>query len=178
MKTRPQRVAAALIAALVLGCLAVSSTTSAQAGGSLKALDFRVALLPVSSIDHALPGDVSYGQSQLAGVTSWGKRPATVEWLCSHRATSGAGPTNDLVTITRSDGAVLALAVSGWVSDGRLRGTVEVIGGKGAYRGASGTGTVTGSSGTARIQLTVAQPGATDARSAGGGAVSRRGVGC
>lgn len=176
MKTRPQRVAAALVATLVLGGLAVSSTTTAQAGGSLKALDFRVSLSPVSGVDHSLPGNVSYGQSQLEGVTSWGKRAATVEWLCSHVASSGAGPTRDLVTITRSDGAVLALAVSGWVSSGRLRGTVEVIGGKGAYRGATGTGTVTGSSGTARIQLTVAQPA--DARVASDRATTRRGVGC
>ena len=90
--------------------------------------------------------------------------------MCSHVSSKGTGPVHDLVTITRSDGAVLALAVSGWVANGTLRGTVEVIGGKGAYRGASGTGTVVGRKGEATLSLTVSQ--------AGGRAAPRHGVGC
>ena len=135
-----------------------------------KVLVFDVALQPVGSDAYDLPGDVTYGQGRLYGVTAWGKRAATVDWMCSHVSSGGTGPANDLITVTRSDGAVLALAVTGWVAHGKLRGTVEIIGGKGAYRGATGTGTVVGTKGEAKISLTVSQGNQR--------ALPRHGVGC
>lgn len=173
METRSTRAGAQLVTALLVtaGLCLSSPTTAAQAAPLVKTLDFRMTLAPVSAVDHALPGDVSYGQSRLAGATVWGGRRATVQWLCSHVASGGEGPTYDLVTITRSDGAVLALSISGWASADHLRGTVEVIGGNGAYRGASGTGTVVGSPGKARMRLTVSQ-------SRNASPAPRQGVGC
>ena len=157
-------IAAALVALPVLVCAPV------QAQSTAKTLDFDVELRPVGSDGYELPGDVTYGQGRLVGTTTWGRRAANVDWMCSHIATDGTGPVSDLVTFTRSDGAVLALAVSGWVTDGRLRGTVEIIGGRGAYRGATGTGTVVGRSGEARLSLTVTQ--------GSGRAAPRHGIGC
>ena len=155
---------------LAIAILALAVGSPAMASAPAKTLVFDVALRPAGMDDYSLPGDVVYGQGRLAGTTMWGRRAATVDWMCSHIAAHGTGPVNDLVTITRSDGAVLALAMSGWVSNGTLRGRVEVIGGKGAYRGAIGTGTVVGRKGEATISLSVSQ---------GSGRVApRHGVGC
>ena len=158
----------AIAAALV--ALPLLIAPAASAGAPAKSLVFKVALQSAGTDTYDLPNDVNYGQGRLVGTTTWGRRAASVDWMCSHIATDGTGPVSDLVTITRSDGAVLALSISGWVSDGRLRGTVEVIGGKGAYRGATGTGTVVGRSGEARLSLTVSQ--------GGGRATPRHGIGC
>ena len=162
-----RRFALALAAVAVLPLLVMPG---AQARQAAKVLVFDVVLQPAGSDTYALPGDVTYGQGRLVGTTTWGKRSASVDWMCSHVSSAGAGPANDLITITRSDGAVLALAVTGWVAQGKLRGTVEVIGGKGAYRGATGRGTVVGVEGKATISLTVSQ-GQTRA-------MPRHGVGC
>lgn len=154
---------AATIAALVVAAPAAASAPA-------KNLVFNVTLESVANDSYGLPGDVSYGQGRLQGTTTWGRRAAAVDWMCSHVATKGAGPVNDLVTITRSDGAVLALAVNGWVTKGTLRGSVQVIGGAGAYAGATGTGTVIGRAGEATLSLTVSQGGSR--------AVPRHGIGC
>ena len=155
---------------LAIAILALVVGSPAMASAPAKTLVFDVALQPAGTDDYSLPGGVVYGQGRLAGTTMWGRRAATVDWMCSHIAAHGAGPVNDLVTITRSDGAVLALSVSGWVSNNTLRGTVEVIGGKGSYRGATGTGTVVGKKGEATFSLTVSQ--------GSGRAEPRHGVGC
>lgn len=162
-----RRFALALAAVAVLPLLVMPG---AQARQAAKVLVFDVALQSAGSDTYVLPEDVSYGQGRLVGTTTWGKRSASVDWMCSHVSSAGTGPANDLVTITRSDGAVLALAVTGWVDQGKLRGTVQVIGGKGAYRGATGTGTVVGVEGEATISLTVSQ-GTTRA-------LPRHGIGC
>ena len=167
-----RRIAATATALAVLPLLAMPAavTSVAQAQQPAKVLVFDVALQPAGSDSYVLPGDVSYGQGRLVGATTWGKRSADVDWMCSHVSSSGTGPAHDLITITRSDGAVLALAVTGWVAKGTLRGTVEVIGGKGAYSGAAGTGTVVGGKGEATISLTVTQGKKR--------ALPRHGVGC
>ena len=162
-----RRFAMALAAMAVLPLLVVPAAHARQAA---KVLVFDVSLQPAGSDVYALPEEVSYGQGRLVGTTTWGKRSATVDWMCSHVSSAGTGPAHDLVTITRSDGAVLALAVTGWVDQGKLRGTVDVIGGKGAYRGATGTGTVEGVEGEATISLTVSQGTKR--------ALPRHGIGC
>lgn len=159
---------AALAAALAFLSLLIA--TPSQAQPAAKTLVFTVELEPIGSDTYGLPHDVTYGQGRLAGMTTWGRRSASVDWMCSHISVDGTGPVSDQVTITRSDGAVLALAVTGWVTDGRLRGTVEVIGGRGAYRNATGTGTVSGREGKATLSLTVSQ--------GAGRALPRHGVGC
>lgn len=161
----------ALIVPVAVSLVLTASPVWAGPAPVTKTLTFDVALHPVDGDVHTLPGDVTYGQSRLAGTTTWGRRTAHVEWMCSHISDGGTGPTQDLVTITRSDGAVLALAITGWVSDGTLTGTVDVIGGKGRYRGATGTGTVTGRSGKAHLALTVSQPRPGRAAPRGWGAV-------
>ena len=158
------------LALAAVGMLPLLAVPGAQAQQAAKVLVFEVALQPIGSDAYGLPGDVIYGQGRLVGTTAWGKRSASVDWMCSHVSSAGAGPANDLITITRADGAVLALAVTGWVAKGTLRGTVEIIGGKGAYRGATGTGTVVGVEGAATISLTVSQGKKR--------ALPRHGVGC
>lgn len=162
------RRAAAVAAALAVLPLLVAPAV--QARQPAKTLVFEVTLQPARGDVYDLPGDVTYGQSRLIGTTTWGRRAASVDWMCSHVSAEGTGPVSDLVTIMRSDGAVLALAISGWVAGGTLRGTVEVIGGRGAYRGATGTGTVVGRTGEATLSLTVTQ--------GHGRALPRHGIGC
>lgn len=164
---------AMVVIAAITTLVGVAGSPPAVAQGGSHDLVLRISLRPVSDDVRDLPGGVSYGQSQLEGSTRWGGRPAKVEWMCSHVTTDGVGPAHDLVTVTRSDGAVLALAVNGRVTDDTLRGTVEVIGGKGAYRGATGSGSVIGRSGRATITLTVSRSGGQ--RSA---PLTKGGVGC
>lgn len=152
-----RRTAAAVATAALVALSVAVPAASAAPRATTKVLDFRVALQPAGDDSRDLPGGVSYGQSQLVGTTTWGRRAAVVDWMCSHVSTQGAGPSHDLVTITRADGAALALSIDGWVSSGVLRGTVSVIGGKGPYAGATGTGTVIGRTGEARLRLTVSQ---------------------
>ena len=158
----------AIAAALV--ALPLLIAPAASAGAPAKSLVFKVALQSAGTDTYDLPNDVNYGQGRLVGTTTWGRRAASVDWMCSHVSSGGSGPANDLITITRSDGAVLALAVTGWVANGTLKGSVEVIGGKGAYRGATGNGTVVGRAGEATLSLNVSQ--------GGGRALPRHGVGC
>ena len=160
----------------VLAIAAVTATLSlvvvapAEARQPAKTLVFNVALQSAGTDTYDLPNDVNYGQGRLVGTTTWGRRAASVDWMCSHISTGGSGPANDLITITRSDGAVLALAITGWVASGTLRGSVEVIGGKGAYRGATGNGTVVGRAGNATLSINVTQGGSR--------ALPRHGIGC
>lgn len=158
------RPALTLLAAVGLLLAVPVASQADERAPRTKTLVFEISLTPVSQDSHSLPGGVIYGQGTLEGTTSWGRRAATVEWQCSRALVDGAGPANDLVTIRRSsDGAVLALAVTGWITprDGapyRLDGSVEVLGGKGRYRGATGNGTVTGLPGRATLTVTVVQP--------------------
>lgn len=166
-----RRVALVVLVPAVLALAVAAPPGWAAPAPVMKTLTFDVVLHPVGGDVHTLPGDVTYGQSRLEGTTAWGRRTAHVEWMCSHVSEGGTGPTQDLVTITRSDGAVLALAITGWVSEGTLKGTVDVIGGKGRYRGATGTGTVTGRTGKAHLVVTVSQPRPGRATPRGWGAV-------
>ena len=157
-----------VIAAAAVAVAVAAATMPAHAADPGKKIVFQIQVHPVSGDLHDLPGGVSYGQSRLAGTTTWGKQSAKVEWMCSHVSTNGAGPAHDLVTITRADGAVLALSLHGRINGDSLRGTVDVIGGKGAYRGATGTGTVVGSPGEATVSVNVDPNGSARAASKGG----------
>lgn len=137
-----------------------------------KNIVLEVRLHAVDGTQHVLADKVSYGRSKLEGTTTWGSKSASVEWLCSYSSDGGRGPTHDLVTITRSDGSVLGLSITGDATSQRLTGTVDVLGGTGSLAGASGTGTVVGSRGKATLDLTVSTPGRTTRSTA------MRGVGC
>lgn len=166
------RRAVVVFAAIVATMFPIASL-QAQAQPSAEKLVFNIALEPTADDVHELPGGVNYGQSQLAGETKWGTRSAKVDWACSFVSTNGVGPAHDLVTITRSDGVVLALAVNGKIANDTLRGKVDVIGGSGAYRGARGAGTVIGRTGEATISVTVSK--GAGSRSA---PLTKSGVGC
>mgnify|MGYP003339389698 CR=1 FL=1 len=167
-----KRLVATTVTAVAFAVAAAAATVPAQAADSGKQITFQITVHQVPTDVHDLPGGVTYGQGRLAGSTTWAKQTAKVQWMCSHVSTNGVGPAHDLVTITRADGAVLALSLHGRINGDALRGTVDVIGGKGPHRGASGNGTVVGSPGQATISVTVTTGGSTRAVALKGG------VGC
>ena len=146
-----RRLALAVAPALVVTALIGASP--AQAAATSKTLIFKVDTMSAGSVLETLPGDITYGWNDLRGPTRWGKQAATVRFLASVDYVSGTGPFGGPVTITRADGTKLALSVSGWATspsdqagtaNTTFAGTVRVIGGSGAYKGAVGTGTLSG----------------------------------
>ena len=144
------RILAGLSAAALIA-LAGLSGAPVQAAKA-KTLTFEVDLVSSGTTLETLPGDITYGWNDLGGPTRWGKRSAQMRFLGSVDYVDGTGPFNGLVTIIRSDGTRLGLSVSGWATtppekgtaNATFAGTVRVIGGSGAYAGATGTGTMRG----------------------------------
>lgn len=142
----------ATLAATALVALAGISAAPAQAAKT-KTLTFDVDLISAGTSLQTLPGDITYGWNDLRGPTRWGKKAAQVRFLGSVDYVDGTGPFGGFVTITRADGVILSLSVTGWATtpagqqgtaNAKFRGTVTVIGGTGPYAGARGTGTMQG----------------------------------
>ena len=138
--------AAALIAAVGL------AGSPAQAAKT-KTLTFDVDLVSAGTTLTTLPGDIVYGWNDLRGPTRWGKSSAQMRFLGNVDYVSGTGPFGGFVTVTRSDGTSIAFSVTGWATtpakekgtaNAKFRGTFTVIGGTGAYAGATGNGTMEG----------------------------------
>ena len=118
-----------------------------------KSLIFEVDFVSAGTTLESLPGGVTYGWNDLRGPTRWGTSAAQVRFLGSVDYVNGTGPFGGFVTVTRSDGVRIALAVNGWstspaaesgTANAKFRGTVTVIGGTGPYAKATGTGTMSG----------------------------------
>ena len=146
-----RRLALALAPALVVTALIGASP--AQSATTSKDLTFKAQLMSAGTVLETLPGDITYGWNDLRGPTRWGKQDATLRFLASVNYVSGTGPFGGPVTITRADGTKLALSVNAWATtpsgqsgtaNATFRGTVTIIGGSGAYAGATGTGTLKG----------------------------------
>ena len=137
----------------VLAAITLMMAAPTANATSAKTLTFEVDLTSQGTTLHNLPGDIVYGWNHLAGSTTWGRRSAELEFLGSVNYVDGNGPFGGMVTVTKSNGAQLAFSVSGWATspanqkgtaNARFTGSLEVIGGAGAYDGATGTGTMSG----------------------------------
>ena len=140
------------LAASALVALASLPGAPAQASKT-RTLVFDVDLVSAGTTLESLPGGVTYGWNDLQGPTRWGKSAARMRFLGSVDYVNGTGPFGGFVTITRSDGVQIALAVNGWstspqdregTANAKFRGTLTVIGGTGPYAKATGTGTMSG----------------------------------
>ncbi len=143
------RVAAVIAAAALLTALPLAP---AQAKSSVKHLTFTVIVTSTGTTLQELPGDVTYGWNHLVGPTKWGKRSAELDFLGSVDYIEGSGGFGGFITVTRSDGTKLAFRADGnamsppvaGTEDTHFAGSLEVIGGSGKYKGATGIGTMTG----------------------------------
>lgn len=142
----------AMLTATALVALAGVAAAPAQAAKT-KTLTFDVDLVSAGTTLQTLPGDITYGWNDLRGPTRWGKKSAQLRFLGSVDYVDGTGPFGGFVTVTRSDGVILSLSVTGWSStptgqqgtaNAKFRGTFTVIGGTGPYAGARGTGRMEG----------------------------------
>ncbi len=146
---------ARLIASLVAAALVVAPAVAAPlatADSKVKTLTFDVDYVSTETDLTTLPGDITYGWNHLVGPTRWGKKRAESVFLGSVDYVNGSGAFGGFVTFTRSDGTRLSVSVDGWATSPDTPGTantafngaVRVIGGSGAYKGARGSGTMTG----------------------------------
>lgn len=145
--------ARALSIAVLAAATMLVGVAPAQAKTETRSLVFAADLVSQGTTLTTLPGDITYGWNDLQGVTKWGGKNARMRFLGSVDYVSGTGPFGGFVTITRSDGTQLALSVNGWATspsesagttNTTFAGTVRVIGGSGAYKGATGSGTMSG----------------------------------
>ncbi len=145
------RLIAALVAAALIA-VPVVAAPAASADSKVKTLVFTVDFTSTDTDLTTLPGDITYGWNHLVGPTRWGKKRADSVFLGSVDYINGSGGFGGFVTFTRSDGTRLSLSVDGWATSPDTPGTantafngaVRVIGGSGAYKGARGSGTMTG----------------------------------
>ena len=155
MRTRLLVTAALAVTALAVpaAALAGDSPAATPAAAQAQTVVFTVDLVSTGTTLHTLPGDITYGWNHLVGTTRWGNKAASVEFLGSVDYTSGTGPFGGFVTFTRSDGTQLAVNATGWATspadqsgtaDATFAGSLQVIGGSGAYSGAQGSGRMTG----------------------------------
>ena len=144
------------IAAAIAPVLVVAGMQAAPAAAAAKAerIELRMELRSAGTTLQQLPGGITYGWNDLRAGTRWAGQDATVRFLGDVDYVDGSGPFSGYVSVTRADGAVLGLRVSGSAislasggstADARFSGNVTVIGGDGAYRGAQGIGTMSGS---------------------------------
>lgn len=157
--------------ALALSPIAVGLTQPAQAGptatssartgdsaargavdSNTQTLTFSTTLRSVGSNIRTLPGDVTYGSNHLRGRTTWNNRHANIDFLAIVEYVDGTGPFYGVVTVTRADGSSIVFSANGrsisvgvGTTDARFTGEATVLGGSGAFAGATGTGTLIGS---------------------------------
>lgn len=152
MRTTRLRPLLAVLAAV--GLALVAAAAPAQAATRSERIELRMEFRSAGMTLEQLPGGITYGWNDLRAGTRWAGQDATVRFLGDVEYVDGSGPFNGYLTVTRADGAVLGLRVQGSAlslasgastADARFSGNVTVIGGDGAYRGARGIGTMTGS---------------------------------
>lgn len=153
LSVRIASAALALVATTGLVAATFAPATAAPAAVSTRVahLVFDTKVSSIGTTLTTLPGGITFGWNQLAGRTQWNGRGAKVAFLGDVNYKSGNGPFNGYVTITRTDGAALSVYIAGQalsIGDGttstKFSGTVTVIGGTKALRGATGAGSMTG----------------------------------
>ncbi len=142
-----------LIASLIAGSMLLAGPATAATSKKLTTLTFTTTLTSSGTTLQNLPGGHTYGWNNLSGTSTWGNQAATISFLGDVDYVNGSGPFNGYVTVTRADGVVLGTHIDGnalAVPEGSagtrtlFAGSVSVIQGTGAFRGASGIGTMTG----------------------------------
>ena len=144
-----------ILAALGAGALVATITLAGSPAHAAKTttLTFKVDLVSAGTTLQTLPGDITYGWNDLRGPTRWGRSAAQLRFLGSVDYVRGTGPFGGFVTVTRANGTSIAFSVTGWATtpakeqgtaNAQFRGTFTIIGGSGAYAGATGTGTMEG----------------------------------
>ena len=148
-----RRLVALLATVAASSALLMSGLAPAQAAARSERIELRANFTSSGTTLQTLPGGITYGWNHLVAGTTWAGQDATVDFLGDVEYVNGTGPFNGYITVTRADGAKLGLRVAGsalslattGTADARFSGNVTVIGGAGAYAGASGIGTMTGS---------------------------------
>lgn len=89
-----------------------------------------------------------YGEARLVGKAEFAGKQVEVELLAILNYRNGKGPFSGFWTFTADNGDRLGFTYSGEAEQsdgvGRLRGSVEVLGGTGQFVGVTGSGTVEG----------------------------------
>jgi hypothetical protein len=147
-------VVGALGVLLIAGCGAGSDgDDSSNSSSGTRDVTFTVNATPVDGAQfYRTGGDGSlrYGFGAFTGQTTFLDAPAFVDLVGEVEYRDGSGSSSGFMTITDDVGDELALRYRGQtttLSDGpsTIAGTLEVIGGTGAFTSVSGTGTMTGS---------------------------------
>jgi hypothetical protein len=138
-------------AATAPAAISTAATPRGEAPQDVRHMTFTTQLRSVDSIIRTLPGGVTYGRNHLRGRTTWGNRHANIDFLAIVEYVNGSGPFYGVVTVTRADGSSIVFSANGASSsagvgttDSTFRGEATVLGGSGAFAGATGTGTMTG----------------------------------
>ena len=150
---RPTRPLLALLTAIAATAALLLGIAPAQAATTAQRIELRAVFSSTGTTLQKLPGGVTYGWNHLVAGTTWAGQDATVDFLGDVSYVNGTGPFNGYITVTRADGAKLGLRVTGsalslataGTADARFSGNVTVLGGDGAYAGATGIGTMSGS---------------------------------
>jgi hypothetical protein len=147
--------ARALLSVAALAVVLVSAPPAhADTGAKFTTIDFTSRMSSTGTNLQTMPGGHTFGRNDLTGTTRWGNQAAAVDFLATVDYTNGSGPFDGFVTLTRADGTKLSLRTDGHAlavpetSGGTITffsGSVTVIQGTGAFRGATGIGTMTGS---------------------------------
>jgi hypothetical protein len=148
--TQPAQ-AATPVATAAAPSSAAPAAPRGEAPQDVRHLTFTTQLRSVDSIIRTLPGGVTYGRNHLRGRTTWNNRHANIDFLAIVEYVNGSGPFYGVVTVTRADGSSIVFSANGrsisagvGTTDARFTGQATVLGGSGAFAGATGTGTMTG----------------------------------
>lgn len=152
MTMRPSRILAMTAAVAAAAALLLGAVAPAEAATKSQRIELRGDFTSKGTTLATLPGGITYGWNHLVAGTRWAGQDATIDFLGDVSYVNGSGPFNGYITVTRADGATLGLRVQGsalslattGTADARFSGNVTVIGGAGAYDGATGIGTMTG----------------------------------
>ena len=143
-----------LAALLLVGAAGVSTVACSNDGGDTGTEYIVSVTLDTADAPALVVNEVGankehrYGEAQLVGKTELAGKPVDVELLAMLNYLKGNGPFSGFWTFTADNGDRLAFTYSGLAEQrdgvGRLRGTVEVLGGTGQFVDVTGSGTVDG----------------------------------
>ena len=135
-----------VLAAVILGSAALVAPASAT--GRSTTIVLHTTMTSSGTTLQQQPGGHVYGWNNLNGTTTWGNQMATIQLLADVNYVNGSGSFGGYVTVTRADGTVLSLRLTGDAVAAADRttfaGGLALFQGTGRYAGALGTGTMRG----------------------------------
>ena len=135
-----------VLATVILGSTAL--LVPASATGNATTIVLRTTMTSAGTTLQQQPGGHLYGWNNLNGTTTWGNQSATVQLLADVNYVNGSGSFGGYVTITRADGTVLSLRLTGNAVAAAARttfaGGLALFQATGRFAGAVGTGTMRG----------------------------------